>query len=433
MKLSCLTLVNWGNIVKLADYPHFKFMLDPKHVWPEQPELVDYPTRAHDLYEFLDSSPAPPDIILIEHSFEFNQPKLWKRLFNLWGGIPFFVYIEQEKYAIRYRFEPPFNWTLSLLDDGRSNTFYSAFLDKAYLYPMLYPGDMGQAISHRRHCPEEVMRALYLMREHFLQNKKERFCNFVYGRASDAPHPGTQYRERLCRTLMDYKKVDCGGDVMNNTKELREIDEEPFPRYKEWLVETAKILPKDMTLLHQRELAKLRYTSRYKFSIAAENKSSPNYVSEKILHALFAGSIPIYWGTQDVTKIINPRAFVNCNEYDSVDAVVERVKEIDQSPQLYQEYINQAPFLPGSSAYDYGSVKLRQRLAPMHEKMRDHIGKQATHKEKFKSYGFLGRSLFAWSRKPTTMIYIWLSSMIYLLHPLRKVTLLRNLIHGLWR
>ena len=48
----------------------------------------------------------------------------------------------------------------------------------------------------------------------------------------------------------------------------------------------------------------------YRFCLVLENKYQPGYITEKIVLAFWAGCIPIYYGTQEVFDIFNPRAFV---------------------------------------------------------------------------------------------------------------------------
>ena len=39
----------------------------------------------------------------------------------------------------------------------------------------------------------------------------------------------------------------------------------------------------------------------------------PGYVTEKIVNAFLAGSIPIYWGSRAVLEIFNPESFIYAN------------------------------------------------------------------------------------------------------------------------
>lgn len=36
-------------------------------------------------------------------------------------------------------------------------------------------------------------------------------------------------------------------------------------------------------------------------------------VTEKILTAMLGQAIPIYWGPRDVSRIFNPRSFIDCS------------------------------------------------------------------------------------------------------------------------
>ncbi len=56
----------------------------------------------------------------------------------------------------------------------------------------------------------------------------------------------------------------------------------------------------------------------------------PGYTTEKLFDCFKAGTVPIYWGNPEITRDVNPKAFINCNDYENdFDAVIERVKEID--------------------------------------------------------------------------------------------------------
>ena len=51
----------------------------------------------------------------------------------------------------------------------------------------------------------------------------------------------------------------------------------------------------------------------YNFTIAFENCDHPGYITEKIIHAFIAGTIPLYWGGGDYLKETFPAdCFINC-------------------------------------------------------------------------------------------------------------------------
>ncbi|GAB5366655.1 hypothetical protein AAMO2058_001162200 [Amorphochlora amoebiformis] len=117
----------------------------------------------------------------------------------------------------------------------------------------------------------------------------------------------------------------------------------------------------------------------YKFVITFENRQLKGYVTEKIMNALLAGVVPIYFGAPDIGKYINKKRFVHCDfngdsvlRYpfsegkkaagldpeplvrwvktkvgDKLKECAEKVKELDQNDDLYEAMINE-PILPGN-------------------------------------------------------------------------------------
>ncbi len=156
--------------------------------------------------------------------------------------------------------------------------------------------------------------------EKLIKTPKTRFCNFVY---SD-DYRETKVRRDFCKLLAQYKKVDCPGPSLNNMWRM--------PR---------ETLRSDWSL-------KLNFLKDYKFTIAFEHTSAEHYLTEKIWHAFFTGSIPIYWGCPRVAEYFNPEAFVNCHDYRTFEDAVERVREIDNSLRLYEKYRNAPIVLPSS-------------------------------------------------------------------------------------
>ena len=80
---------------------------------------------------------------------------------------------------------------------------------------------------------------------------------------------------------------------------------------------------------------KMSFISKYKFNLALENSSVPGYVTEKLMEALAARTVPIYWGAPDVAADFNPEAFMNFSDYDSTDSFVRALKRIDNDREEY--------------------------------------------------------------------------------------------------
>lgn len=141
-------------------------------------------------------------------------------------------------------------------------------------------------------------------------DSKPGFCNFIYSHASEP-------RDTFFRLLSQYKHVDSLGPHMNNTDAPTSRDSQ------DWYALSIKM------------------KTGYKFSIAMENSSYKGYTTEKIVSSLHAHTVPIYWGDPAVTDFINPKAFINCNDYSSFDEVIERVKEIDSNDELWLDMVTQ--------------------------------------------------------------------------------------------
>ena len=90
---------------------------------------------------------------------------------------------------------------------------------------------------------------------------------------------------------------------------------------------------------------KRRFIKNYKFTIAFENHMIDGYTTEKLWDPLSVGSIPIYWGNPLIGREIHSEAFINCNDFDNdFDAVIKRVKEIDNDDEYFTYMLSKTPF-----------------------------------------------------------------------------------------
>ena len=83
---------------------------------------------------------------------------------------------------------------------------------------------------------------------------------------------------------------------------------------------------------------KLRYMKLFKFNIAFENTISDGYVTEKILHAFYANSIPIYWGSNAAKLDFNHKAFIHFNDYDNDEDLIDDIISINNNSKRYKSY-----------------------------------------------------------------------------------------------
>jgi hypothetical protein len=138
---------------------------------------------------------------------------------------------------------------------------------------------------------------------------KSDFCTFVVSNSN------CKERNTFFELLNIYKKVDSGGRYQNNIQ-----------------------------VNLDGEQAKIDFLSSRKFNIAFESYSHPGYVTEKILHAFYAGTIPIYWGDPTIAKDFNPDSFINVHDFKSFEHCIEFIKELDCDDDLYQTMLNAPKF-----------------------------------------------------------------------------------------
>lgn len=139
---------------------------------------------------------------------------------------------------------------------------------------------------------------------------KTDFCSFVVSNS------GCKERNEFFEKLNAIKRVDSAGKHLNNT---------------------------GLTLAGEQD--KIDFLSSRKFNIAFEPYSHPGYITEKILHAFYAGTVPIYWGSRTATIDFNPLAFINVHNFASFDEAIEYVLKVDADEDLYNAIVQQPKFL----------------------------------------------------------------------------------------
>ena len=162
-----------------------------------------------------------------------------------------------------------------------------------------------------------------------LAAEKPDFCSFVVS------NPLNPHRNEAFRKLCEYKKVDSGGRYLNNVGG-------PVSD-------------------------KFSFESRHKFSLCYENGAHPGYTTEKLVEALAARTVPIYWGDPEVGRIFNTRAFVNVSDYGSLDEALLRVQELDRNDDLYMSVLREPAMLPDAPSVDDDLARLEEWLLHIFE------------------------------------------------------------------
>lgn len=133
-------------------------------------------------------------------------------------------------------------------------------------------------------------------------------------------------RQYIVRQIMQNINVDSYGHDLNN---------------KKW--------PRNISRKNKIDILK-----QYKFCIAIENSVitwkngskyhapaiNDDYVTEKLIDCLLAGSIPIYFGPKNIDLFLpNHNAIINIRDFDSISSLVTYIKHIINSSELLETYL----------------------------------------------------------------------------------------------
>ncbi|MGI0406297.1 glycosyltransferase family 10 domain-containing protein [Helicobacter himalayensis] len=135
------------------------------------------------------------------------------------------------------------------------------FFDRHLRYPLylFYKEDFLRASKKHQNVTPQILQ------------EKTRFCNFVVSNNIFAE----SFREEAFYALNSYKRVDSGGRFLNN--------------------------------IGGRVKDKFAFQSECKFSLCFENSSTPGYITEKLIQAAAAKTIPIYWGDERACLTLSER------------------------------------------------------------------------------------------------------------------------------
>ena len=100
--------------------------------------------------------------------------------------------------------------------------------------------------------------------------------------------------------------------------------------------------------------------NQFAFNVAMENTIASGYITEKIGNAFKSGSIPIYWGANEINDFFNPASFINVANYASPEACGQAAVEIWHDPQKMQPYLD-APITLNNTVEDYLAVYTEYR------------------------------------------------------------------------
>lgn len=159
---------------------------------------------------------------------------------------------------------------------------------------------------------ETAMKETELKHKNLDRNKlfdyKKRFCSVTVSN----PNRGKLFYEAFDK-INSYKIIDSGGGWHNN--------------------------------IGGRVNNKLEFDRVHKFTMAFEHVSYSGYITEKIIEAFAAQTIPIYWGDPNVVDVFNSKSFINVHDFSNTEDLVEMIKRIDSDDELYLSMLQEPAFV----------------------------------------------------------------------------------------
>jgi len=169
--------------------------------------------------------------------------------------------------------------------------------------------------------------------------RKEKFCVFAYSNC-DEKFQGVKARHDFFSLLqrLSGNRVESIGQCLKNT------------------VATTTYFMDNITVF-----------APYKFAIVFENESILGYTSEKLVNAMLAGCIPIYFGDPNVGMHFNTKSFVNVSHFPSLEACAQFVLAIDTNKEL-EDRILREPWLTENT-----TCKMDAAVRTFHQQLRHAI------------------------------------------------------------
>lgn len=168
-----------------------------------------------------------------------------------------------------------------------------------------------------------------------LKREKTRFCNYIY-------NTYVPYRNKFFRKLSKYKHIDSPGKSMNNMP--------PLGSHK--TCDTSRSVV-------GWDFEKLEFIKPYKFTAAIENTISNGFNTDRLVHALYSNTVPIFIGDKTVNEDFNENCFINCT---NMEEGITKIIELDNNDKLYLEMLNHKWWNGKENPYKKEVERLNKRI-----------------------------------------------------------------------
>eukprot|EP00998_Keelungia_sp_KM082_P011632 NODE_790_length_1643_cov_75.937995_g780_i0.p1 GENE.NODE_790_length_1643_cov_75.937995_g780_i0~~NODE_790_length_1643_cov_75.937995_g780_i0.p1 ORF type:complete len:485 (-),score=55.24 NODE_790_length_1643_cov_75.937995_g780_i0:189-1568(-) len=168
------------------------------------------------------------------------------------------------------------------------------------------------------------------------------------------------HRHRLVEALMKHVKVDSFGDCLHTAEWPDFMQYERKARRREHITAYESGVPRLIGPTME------KFIGRYKFYLSLENQNCDDYLSEKFWRAMYAGTLPIVAGPPNLKDFLPaPNAFINADDYDSVEKLAEYITYLDGNDTAYDEImswrLDPCKVLPG-----FKDIAAKTRISSKH-------------------------------------------------------------------
>lgn len=117
------------------------------------------------------------------------------------------------------------------------------------------------------------------------------------------------------------------------------------------LVESRGRYLNNMPHIPENEKNKLDYIDGFKFNLCYDNGDANGWVTEKLIHPIYQGLIPIYWGCPNVATEFNENRFIHARNYENFEHLFEHILKINYNKKLFKQ-IQAEPCFPDNKIPD---------------------------------------------------------------------------------
>lgn len=206
-------------------------------------------------------------------------------------------------------------------------------------------------------CPENFHKETWDKFDHIiiwddnLVKKDKRFIHYCMPMESHQTLPATiPFNQKKLLVNISYNKFSYDkNELYSARRKSIEYFSKHFPddfdlygiRWDQPVTRIQRLFPftvKKYPTYRGKAMDKLGTLSQYKFNLCYENNSGTiGRITEKIFNAIKAGTVPIYWGSENIQDYIDKNVFVDRREFDNDERLAKfivNMKELE-----YEKYI----------------------------------------------------------------------------------------------